>query len=101
MASCGFAHLEPLPSHLTGRTLALCLDHLPGKGPLQAKRAPRPVSRDVLGLQLQQEQIGHDRHRHGALDAVSLFGHLMWPQTHDPFQFFAQQLSGKGLARIR
>jgi hypothetical protein len=38
-----FAHLKPLPSHVSGGTLALGLDHLPGKRALQAKRAPRTV----------------------------------------------------------
>jgi hypothetical protein len=51
MSLHNFAHLEPLPSHLTGRTRALRLDDLPGKRPLQAKRAPRPVGCG-LGLPL-------------------------------------------------
>jgi hypothetical protein len=101
MPSRYFAQLKPFPGHLTGRTLALCLNHLPGKRPLQAKGAPRPVCRDIFGPQLQQEPRGHDGYRHRALDAVRLFGHLMLPQAHNPFQFFEQQLSGKGLARIR
>ena len=63
MALRSFAHLEPLPRQLTGRTLALCLDDLPGKRSLQAKRAPWPVCRDVFGPQLEQEQIGDDRYR--------------------------------------
>jgi hypothetical protein len=92
MALRGFAHVEPLPSHLTGRTRALRLDDLPGKRPLQAKRAPQPVCRDVLGPQLQQAQRGHERHRHRALDAVRLVGNLMRPQAHDPLPFFAPQL---------
>jgi hypothetical protein len=82
MPSRYFAQLKPLPGHLTGRTLALCLDHLPSKRPLQAKDAPRSVWRDVPGPQLQQEQIGHDGYRHRAPDALRLFGHLMLPQGH-------------------
>ena len=38
-----FAQLKPLPSHLTGRTLRLRLDHLPGKGPSQVERTPQGV----------------------------------------------------------
>jgi hypothetical protein len=86
MSSWSFAPLEPLPSQLTGRTLGLCLDDLSGKHSLEAKAAPRSVCRAVLGPQLQQEQTGHDGHRHRALDAVRLFGHLRLPQAHDPFQ---------------
>jgi hypothetical protein len=67
MTLCGFAHLQPLPGHLAGRTLALRLDGFPRQCPLQAKCAPWTVRRDILGLQLEQEQIGHNRHRHRAL----------------------------------
>ena len=87
MSSRGCTHLEPLPSHLTGRTLALRLDDLPCKRPLQAKRAPRPVCGDVSGPPFEQEQIGHDRHRHRALNTVGLFGDLMLAQTDHAFQF--------------
>jgi hypothetical protein len=34
------AHLMPLPGHLVGRTLTLCLDDLPSNHSLQAKHAP-------------------------------------------------------------
>jgi hypothetical protein len=92
MSSRGFTHLEPLASHPSGRTLTLGLHHLPGKRALQAKRAPRSVRRDVFGAQLEQEQIGHDRHRHGAFHPVDLFRDLMLAQPDDSFHFFHQQL---------
>src|SRR5438132_12479292 len=48
MASRGFAHSQPLTRHLADRTLARGLSSFPGKGALQAKRAPRAVYRDIL-----------------------------------------------------
>jgi hypothetical protein len=64
MLSCGFAHLQPLSGHRAGRTLALRVDGFPRNGPLQAKCAPWTARRHILVLQLEQEQIGHARHRH-------------------------------------
>jgi hypothetical protein len=90
MVSSYIAQLKPLPSHLVGRTLALSQGDLPGKRPLQAKRAPWTVCRDVLHPEVEQEQIGHDRHGYGALDAADLFGNLMLSQAHHSFQFFHQ-----------
>ena len=58
MSLRNFADLEPLASDLACRTLTLPVDHLPGKGPLPAKSAPRAVRRDVLSVQLEQQQIG-------------------------------------------
>jgi hypothetical protein len=46
-----FAHLHPLSSHLTGRTLALRLDHLSCQRTLQAERAPRSVRWEVQDRQ--------------------------------------------------
>jgi hypothetical protein len=72
MPSRSFAQLEPLPSHLMGRTLAPRLSHLPGQYVLEAKHAPRVVGRNILRPELEQEQIGHKRHSCGALDTTSL-----------------------------
>src|SRR5438093_10054457 len=44
MSLRNFADLEPLASDLACRTLTLPVDHLPGKGPLPAKSAPRAVA---------------------------------------------------------
>jgi hypothetical protein len=83
----GFAHLKPLPGHLMSRTLALCRDDLPSQGPLPPKRASRAVGRDVLGAQLEQEQIRHDCYRHrpppcGAklLDSIKVC-RVSWPNA--------------------
>jgi hypothetical protein len=56
MASREFAHLNPLTSHLAGRTLALGLGYFPGEGALQAKHAPRAVCREILRPKLEQTQ---------------------------------------------
>jgi hypothetical protein len=95
----GFAYLKPLPSHLVGRTLALRLDDLPRKRPLQPKRAPRGVRRDVFGMQPEQEQIGHDGHGDRAFHAVCFFRDLMRSQAHDSFEFLHQQCDTALLAR--
>jgi hypothetical protein len=92
MSLRSFARLEPLASDLAGRTLTLPLDHLPGKGPLQATRAPRAVCRNVLGMQLEQQQISHDRQRDRAFHPIDVFGDLMLPQPHDAFEFLHQPL---------
>src|SRR5919197_6234938 len=92
MSSRGFAHLKPLASDLVGRTLALRVDDLPGNRPLQAKGTPGLVRRDIFGTQLEQEQIGHDRHGYRAFHPLDLFGDLMLPQPHDAFEFLHQQL---------
>ncbi len=63
----------------------------PRQTPVEATRALRPVCRDGLGPQLQQKQIGHDRHRHRVLDAISPFGNLVLLHAHDPFQCFEPQ----------
>jgi hypothetical protein len=89
MSSRGFAHLEPLASDLVCRTLTMFLDHLPSEGPLQPKRTPWAVCWDVLGMQLEQQQIGHDRHGHRALDTIDFFGDLMLAQTDHTFEFLA------------
>jgi hypothetical protein len=86
----GFAQLKPLPSQLMGRTLTMRLDDFPCQRALQVKHAPRAVCTDVLRSQLEQEQVGHDCHGHGTLDAVDLFCDLMLAQADDPFQFFHQ-----------
>jgi hypothetical protein len=86
MSSRSLSHLQPLARYLLGRTLALRLHHLPGKGTLQAKGAPWAVCRDVLGAQFEKEQIRHDRDGHGAFDTVHLLGDLMLAQADDPFQ---------------
>jgi hypothetical protein len=91
MLSCGFAQLKLLPSHLTGRTPALGLHHLPGKNALQAKRAPRAIARHILRPQHEQEPIHHDRHRHRALDTRGLFGDRMLAQAHAPLQRLKMQ----------
>ena len=51
MVSRSFAHLHPLSSHPTGRTLTLRLDHLPCQRTLQAERAPRWVRWEVQDQQ--------------------------------------------------
>jgi hypothetical protein len=92
MSSRSFSHLKPLSRYLPGRTLALRLHHLPGKGPLQAKGTPWAVCGDVRGAQFEQEQIGHDGYGHGAFDTAHLLGDLMLAQADDLFQFFKQDL---------
>jgi hypothetical protein len=92
MLSSGFAHLQPLRSQLTRRTLTLRLAHFPGELTRQLQRAPRPVHRHVLGLEPEQEQRGHDGSGHRAFHPGDLCGNLMWPQSHDAFEFFHQQL---------
>jgi hypothetical protein len=92
MPSLGFGQLKAFSSHLTGRALVLRLDYFPGKGALQTKRAPRPVCEDIFGVQLEQEQIGHDRHRDRALHPIDFLGDLMLAQAHHPFEFVHQQL---------
>jgi hypothetical protein len=92
MSSRSFSHLKLLPRHLPGRTLALRLHQLPGKGTLQAKGAPWAVCWDVLGAQVEQEQIHHDGYGHGAFDTAHLLGDLMLAQADEPFQFLKQDL---------
>ena len=83
MTLCDFAQPKPLPGQLAGRTFVLRLDDLPSKRPLQVKRAPWAIRRNVLRMQLEQEQIGHDRHRHRAFHPIGLFGDLILAQAHD------------------
>src|SRR5918999_2814520 len=92
MSSCSSAQLEPLTRDLVCRTLTLPLHHLPGKGPLQAKGTPGAVCRDVLGTQLEQQQISHDRHRDRAFHTIGFSGDLMLTQSYDAFELFHQQL---------
>jgi hypothetical protein len=87
MRACGFAYLEPFPSQLVGRTLALGLDDRRRKGALQSQCTPRPVCRNMFGLELQQEQIGHDRDSHRAFHLLDLGGDLLWPESHNAFEF--------------
>jgi hypothetical protein len=68
------------------------LNHPPGKRSLEAKRAPRAVRRNVLGAQLEQEQIGHDGDRHRACNTLGSASDLMLPQPHDTFELFHEQL---------
>jgi hypothetical protein len=95
MSSRGFTHLQPLLTGLARRTLALGLYHLPGKQPLEAKRAPRAVRRDVLGSQLEEQQLGYDRHR--AFNAIRLASDLMLPQPHNAFEFLHERLDQSSL----
>jgi hypothetical protein len=88
MSLIGFPQLEPLPSHVPGRTLALRLCYLRGKRALQAKRTPRAIRRNILGLELEQEQVGHNRHRDRAFDSSHVFGDLMLAQCGAPFNSF-------------
>jgi hypothetical protein len=74
--------------------LALGLSYFPGKGALQAKRAPRAVGRDILRPKLEEEQIGHDCDGDRALDPIDACSDLMLAQAHHPLQFFKQDLDG-------
>jgi hypothetical protein len=78
-----YAHLKPLARHLEGRTLTLCLSHLPRKRTLPTRRAPRAVHRDVPGSTLEQKQRGHDGDGHRAFAVDCLFGELALPQADD------------------
>jgi hypothetical protein len=86
-----FAHLKPLPKPLVSRTLTLRVDHFPDELTLQLKRTPRQVSGDMRGLESQQEQVSHDGDSHRAFHALDLVGDLMWPESHDTFEFLHQQ----------
>jgi hypothetical protein len=92
MLSSGFAHLKPLPSQLVSRTLTRRVDRFSGELALELKRAPRPVCRNRLGLEPQQEPIGHDRDSHRAFHSPSLFGDRVLPQSHDALEVLHLQL---------
>ncbi len=44
-----------------------------------------------MGAQLEQQEIRHDRHGHGAFHAVDPFGDLMLAQPDHALQFFKEQ----------
>lgn len=84
--------LKPLAGESLGRTSTLLVDDLPGDCPLQGKCAPGLVRRDILCLEPQQQQLGHDRDGDRAFDPSYVFGDLRLAQADNTLQFSEQQL---------
>src|SRR6201987_153301 len=65
--------------------------YLPSEMMFEGEGTPRLARTDVLGAHPQQDQIGHQRHRHRALDPRGVLGHLMLPYAHRSLPFLKEQ----------
>jgi hypothetical protein len=57
---------------------------LPSEMMFEGEGTPGLARTDILSPYPQQDQVGHQRYGHRALDPSSILGHLVLPHAHHP-----------------
>src|ERR1700758_685071 len=65
---------------------------LPGEVMFESEGTPGLAWTDILSAHPQQDQVGHQRYGHRALDPGSIPGHLVLPHAYHPLPFLKEQL---------
>jgi hypothetical protein len=75
---------------LSAASEVLCAD-LPGEMVLEGEGTPGLARTNILSPYPQQDQVGHQRHRHRALDPGNILGHLVLPYARHFLPFLEKQ----------